>query len=1041
MKNNGPVTNREFRIRENAQLVTKTDLKGIITYVNKDFAEAAKFPAHELMGQPHNVIRHPDVPSAVFADLWSTIKSGRPWAQCVKNRCKDGDHYWVRANVSPIVENGVMTGYLSVRYPISDAEKREAEEAYRNIAVGKLYIKNGRFYTSPFLERMNVIAKFSLTGKLGSVALMLLLPTFIVGSLWLVDYFKAISVIRSEKRGMQFISETNEGFRQLLRYRGLRYANVASPGFSGKQVLELQTRIQSDTAALEQSAEKFRGLIKESTSFKPFFEKLKAATADLGNQSFGDLNDIVNQGIAFIDEIKAISLLDLDPEPESYYLIIPASQIMPRLTNTLGRLRAGLTFDALNDHNAHRIVDTAFEMNKVELILEELNVSIANAVKHNQGSMPDLKERLEQTLRDTGAFLAQARRDISAKKRGAVYAEEVFAGSTKLVGSLYALQGDMFRHLNQLLSGREFAAFRNIILIMLLSLGILALCGGLFFLALRGIRERSQLLVNDLSQMESGVFSGYVPATGEDELDTIVLKLRGMKNRLGLDMTETKILLQETLRNKVALDNVSANIMIADAEGTIIYMNKAVKNMMLEAEAQIQQTLPNFRVSAILGSKMDGYHKVPENQRNILQSLQKTYEKQIHLGDRTFDLVLTPVVDENGERLGGALQWIDRTSELKIQKEIEEVVSLATKGDYSVRIDLTGKVGFMKLLSQGLNEINEITEAAMRDLANVVAFMSQGDMTQSITADYQGLFGEIKVSINKMTVTLSDLIGNIASNAGNLISASQQVNATAQSISQSATEAAANVEESSASLEEMVATIVQNTENTMRTSSIAVEAAKKAVEGGRAVTETVEVMRDISKKIELVEEIAYQTNLLALNAAIEAARAGDHGRGFAVVASEVRELAERSRAAAQEIGALVQRSVGISEKAGELLQVIVPTIQNTADLVQEVNAASQQQKIGVEQMQQSMHQLDSVTQSNASASEEMASTAEELSAQASTLQETISSFKLSDQQVMHAAKKPDVVAAPQSVHFTNGKGRRTLVQKLPESRPQFVKFD
>jgi methyl-accepting chemotaxis protein len=194
----------------------------------------------------------------------------------------------------------------------------------------------------------------------------------------------------------------------------------------------------------------------------------------------------------------------------------------------------------------------------------------------------------------------------------------------------------------------------------------------------------------------------------------------------------------------------------------------------------------------------------------------------------------------------------------------------------------------------------------------------------------------------------------------------------------------------------MTASITQNRDHSRQMAQMALQGARYAAESGQAVKETAEAMGSIAEKISIIEEIAYQTNLLALNAAIEAARAGAHGKGFAVVATEVRKLAERSRTAAREISTLASGSVKVATHSGELLSELVPSIRKTADLVQEVVAASVEQASGVGQMSKAMAHVDQVTQRNASAAEELASTAEELSSQAEALSQLVSFFRLAD---------------------------------------------
>ncbi|MDH5717383.1 MAG: methyl-accepting chemotaxis protein [Spirochaetia bacterium] len=292
--------------------------------------------------------------------------------------------------------------------------------------------------------------------------------------------------------------------------------------------------------------------------------------------------------------------------------------------------------------------------------------------------------------------------------------------------------------------------------------------------------------------------------------------------------------------------------------------------------------------------------------------------------------------------------------------------------------------------------INKNITNALSNAQNYFKSMADGNLKNNIIINRKDEIGEVLQSLSDMQEKLKKIIADVLNNAESVSSASTELSSTAQSMSQGANEQAASVEETTSSLEEMSASISQNAENAKLTDGIAQKASKDAFEGGQAVDETVQAMRQIAEKITIIEEIAYQTNLLALNAAIEAARAGEHGKGFAVVASEVRKLAERSQIAAQEIGTLAGDSVEVADKAGKLLELLVPNIQKTADLIQEITAASEQQNSGVSQINSAMGQLDKATQQNASSAEELAATAEELSGQSEHLQKTVSFFKIGE---------------------------------------------
>ncbi len=288
-----------------------------------------------------------------------------------------------------------------------------------------------------------------------------------------------------------------------------------------------------------------------------------------------------------------------------------------------------------------------------------------------------------------------------------------------------------------------------------------------------------------------------------------------------------------------------------------------------------------------------------------------------------------------------------------------------------------------------------VTRGITRPMLNLVSLaekLGQGDLRVEVEVTRGDETGKLQAAMKGTIEKLRQIISEVRTGAQGLSTASTQVASTAQSLSQGTSEQASSVEETTSSIEEMSASITQNAENSRQTERMAVKGAADADESSKAVRETVGAMNVIAEKVSIIEEIAYQTNLLALNAAVEAARAGDHGRGFAVVATEVRKLAERSQTAAKEIGGLSTSSVKVAERAGQLLAELVPFIRKTADLVQEVSAASNEQSSGLVQVNKAMSQIDKVTQQNASAAEELSSTSEELSAQAEALQDLMSFF-------------------------------------------------
>jgi methyl-accepting chemotaxis protein len=272
----------------------------------------------------------------------------------------------------------------------------------------------------------------------------------------------------------------------------------------------------------------------------------------------------------------------------------------------------------------------------------------------------------------------------------------------------------------------------------------------------------------------------------------------------------------------------------------------------------------------------------------------------------------------------------------------------------------------------------------------------RGDLTRRLRSSTRSELGEMAEHFNSFVAELDRILAESRSIAASLRDSSRALSASAATLSQGTSEQAAMAEETSATLQEMTASIESNAQNARQMRTLALDGAAGVEQSGKTVEETQRSMRRVAKMIELVDLIARQTNLLSLNASIEAARAGAQGRGFAVVADEIRRLAEHSEEAVREIGGIARESIDAAERSGQQLVELVPAIRRTADVVEEVASASEEQAASVGHINSAMFRADSVIQRNAASAEEIAATAHELARQAEELDRLIGFFKLSE---------------------------------------------
>lgn len=864
---------------------------------------------------------------------------------------------------------------------------------------------------------MQHLYRLSVTAKLVIISVIALL--FCVGPAYQIvqDSRSKIESFETRKQGIPYVRQLFKITYLAHKYRGLY--------LSAGEYDETAISNNIDRAALEREIDVlFRSLSDLPPALAERAQALRMqyqALLVLGKNQQVDHNNIETY-FMFVDFFSAMYdfrvdvarhyTLHLESSRDAYFVTQLMGRVVPDLMGNLARLRNlgyGMLMGTLRDDSMSGQINEILRTTKRNLQVLEHNFAILVGEAETALGAADILKEQTGIVRAVQSTINTGKVQLLDEQQS-MDPDQFMAEMNKVMDDLYKLDGRLSAIADELFSkAKEKETEKMWLHVIQILLFFVLLCGLIFILS-RSIIVPLQIAQQSAVNIANNNFEELpIHVDGDTEIPSLLNSLDTMRKQLLEHRRRNEQAVRDLTGIKAAVDNATASVMIVDNDRHILYANPASQALFARLESEIKRHIPIFNAANLLGGSIDMFYANSEQNGELFANLKQPQQTTLELGDLVFQVSISPIVHEDGTHFGTVMQWADRTIEVSAERSIAYIIEAAAAGDFSKRIDLEGKEGFFRQISESINILVETASDGLEEVAHLFAALSRGDLTQRIEDfRYQGVFKRLMHDANTMSDKLGMLIRQIQKTSDTISTAAYEINQGNQNLSIRTEQQAANIEETASSMEELSGTVEQNAMHARSASSLAQSVSDVATQSGQAMGDVVKTMRSIHSSagriveiIGVIDGLAFQTNLLALNAAVEAARAGEQGRGFAVVASEVRGLAQRSTTAAREIKTLIGEVVTqiedgthLVDSAGHTMHDMLNSVHQVAELMQEICTASMEQASGLSQITQAMIQMDNNTQQNAALVEESAAAAESMAEQVVILSTAVSQFHL-----------------------------------------------